>query len=419
MKKSLILPELALFITSAMLGLSNGMHHTLISVRGGLEDFPLVSMGIIMSLYYFGFLIGSKTASYYIKRVGHIRTFASFASIASAAALLYAMFPNIVFWAVMRLITGVCFAILFVAAESWLHQKATKEVRGQMLAIYMIIQFTAMAFGQFIINIADPLTFDLFVILSVIVSLSLVPLTLTKSPGPNIQESSDLSFKELFNAAPLAFFASLMCGFSNSAFFSMTAIYAADEGIKLTHITWIIIAATIGGLVAQWPVGWFSDTFDRRKITFFITAIAACASASLGVFIGSTPLMLLSAFILGGALLSIYPVAIAIAIDSVESEQILDANAAMQSIYSLGASIGPFAASLFMFMLGNEGFIFWLILTFSITALIAATRATVLPAWEPEEQSDFIALPPATPTPVTLELDERIQEEIEDFYNDE
>lgn len=417
MKKSLILPQLALFISVAMLGLSNGMHHTLISVRGGLEDFPLIAMGVIMSLYYLGFLVGSRTASHYIKQVGHIRTFASFASIASAAALLYAMFPNIILWSVMRFITGVCFAILFIAAESWLHQKVAKEFRGQMLAIYMIIQFTAMAFGQFLINIADPLSFDLFVILSVIVSLSLVPLTLTKSPGPNIQESSALSFKDLFSVAPVAFFASLFCGFSNSAFFSMSAIYATEKGIQLSHITWIVMAATIGGLVAQYPVGWFSDTFDRRKITFFITLTAMFASFAMGLFMDNLIFMLISAFVLGGGLLSIYPVAISMAMDKVKSEQILDANAAMQAIYSIGASIGPFGASLFMFTMGNDGFIVWLVLTFGITSVIAITRTTVKPEWTPEGRVDFMALPPANPAPSTVELNEVIAEEIEDFYS--
>lgn len=418
MKKSIILPELALFITSAMIGLSNGMHHTLISVRGGLEEFPLIAMGIIMSLFYLGFFIGSKTASIYIKRVGHIRTFASFASIASAATLLYALFPNIFVWAAMRLIIGMCFAILFIVAESWLHQKATKEIRGQMLAIYMIIQFTAMAFGQFLLNIANPLHFDLFVLLSVIVSLSLVPLTMTKSPGPNTQESSELSFKGLFSAAPLAFCASLMVGFSNSAFFSMTAIYATSEGITVANIALLMTVATIGGLVFQWPIGWFSDRFDRRNITFVITTTAAISSFSLGLNVYYLPLMLLSAFFLGGSLLSIYPVAISMAVDRVQKEQILDANATMQAIYSIGATLGPICASIFMFVLGNQGFIFWLMFTFGITAVIAITRTTILPkVIHHGPKGAFIPLP-ATPSPATLELDERIQQEIEDFYKD-
>jgi MFS family permease len=411
-KKYLLLPELALFIASALLGLSNGMQHTLLSVRGGLEEFPLIAMGIIMALYYLGFLFGAKLATRYIKRVGHIRSFASFASIASATALMYALFPNIFLWAIMRLMAGFCFAVLYVAVESWLHQKANKESRGRTLATYMIIQFIAMSIGQSLINVADPLQFDLFIMLSVIISISLVPLTLTASPGPNITESSGLSFKQLFNAAPLAFSASLMSGFSNSAFFSMTAIYAINQDIKVSLITTLMTAATMGGFVAQWPVGWLSDHFDRRKITFFITTTAAVFSFLLGISMHNTVFMVLSAFILGGALLCIYPVAISIAVDSVETEQILDANAAMQAIYSLGAVIGPLGAAAFMFIMGDQGFIVWLIITFGITALIAIGRSAILPAWKPKDQNDFI--PVQATSPITLELDEGIHAEIKE-----
>ena len=134
---------LLLGVFAMQLGFS--LQATALGVRAGLEGFPVTVTGLIMAMYYAGYVGGSVFTPRFVNTVGHIRVFAALASMASTSALLHALFVLPVTWVGLRLMTGFCVAGLVVVAESWLNNAAPNHQRGGVLSIYMVVTLLASA----------------------------------------------------------------------------------------------------------------------------------------------------------------------------------------------------------------------------------------------------------------------------------
>ena len=184
--------------------LANGLQGTLLGLRATLEGFSTFTTGIMMSGYFIGIFIGSLLAPLLVKRVGHIRVFSALASLASVSILFHGLYIDPVIWMSMRIVTGICFAGFYVVTESWLNDRASNETRGRILSIYMVILTLGMGGGQFLLNLANPETIELFILISIIFSVGLIPILLTARPAPVFGASASMSLIELYRASPLA-----------------------------------------------------------------------------------------------------------------------------------------------------------------------------------------------------------------------
>ena len=124
----------ALFFGIAMIFLANGLQGTLIGVRASTEGYSPFIVGIIMTGYYAGFMLGAIIIPERIQKVGHVRVFASLASIASIAILLHTLHFSLISWFLMRFATGFCFVGMYCVAESWINDQSENESRGQALS---------------------------------------------------------------------------------------------------------------------------------------------------------------------------------------------------------------------------------------------------------------------------------------------
>ena len=183
----------ALLFGILLLMLGNGLHGTLLGVRGGLEGFSANAMAWVMTGYFIGFLGGSRLAPWLIRRVGHVRVFAALASLISACLVLYAAYPNPVFWLLLRIVVGFCFSGVYVVAESWLNDSATNETRGQTISAYIIVQMVGLVGAQMILNLADPRGYALFILISVLVSVAITPILLSINPAPVFQTTKPVT----------------------------------------------------------------------------------------------------------------------------------------------------------------------------------------------------------------------------------
>ena len=100
----------ALLLGIVLIMLGNGMHFTLIGLRGGIEGFSAAELAIVTSGYFTGFLSGARFTPALIRRVGHVRVFAALGSFISAVLILYPTFANPWAWMVGRVIIGFCFS---------------------------------------------------------------------------------------------------------------------------------------------------------------------------------------------------------------------------------------------------------------------------------------------------------------------
>ena len=255
-----------------LLMIGNGLQGTLIGVRGTLEQIDASWMGFIMSAYFIGFLGGSRITPVLLRRVGHVRVFAALGSLVSAAFILYAAIVDPIFWLAMRLVVGFCFSGLYVVAESWINDMSSNDNRGQALSLYILIQMLGIVTGQLLLNTADPAGYGLFVLISVLVSISFAPILLSVTPTPVYSSARPMSLRELLDASPLGCVGVFLLGGIFSALLGMSSIYGAQRGMSVKEISWFVTAIYVGAMLMQYPVGWLSDRMDRRTLIVIITA---------------------------------------------------------------------------------------------------------------------------------------------------
>ncbi|RZV44240.1 MAG: MFS transporter [Acidimicrobiales bacterium] len=390
--RSPLLAMWPLFLGVALMMLGNGLQATLLGVRSSLEDFDTAVIGAIQTAYYAGFLIGSRFTMRALSRVGHIRVFAALASMASTAALLHVVFINAPTWFAMRLVTGFCMAGLYVVAESWLNDQAPPDARGRTLSIYMVVTMGSLTGGQFLLNVADPISFELFIIASVLVSLSLVPMSLADSRAPAFAEAKPLPIRELWGVVPSGVVTMFLSGAAAATLFGIGPVYAARVGMSTRDISLFISASVIGATIFQLPIGALSDKLPRRSVIIAV-AIGATAASVYGVTTNGGFPGLIAMFAIGATSFPIYSLAIAYTNDWVADDQRVGSSALLVMVNGIGAVSGPFIASVLMRTYSNSMY-FWMLATLhGVMAAYLLYRVMVMDAKPIEEQSTYRALP--------------------------
>ena len=397
-----------LFLGLGLIMLGNGLQGSLLSLRASLEGFTTATVGAVMTGYYVGFLAGSLIAPKILGNVGHVRVFAALASLASTAVLMHVLFVEPITWFAMRVVTGFAYAGLYVVAESWLNDRATNETRGQLLSVYMVVMGVGLAGGQLLLNLASPAGFELFILVSILVSVALIPMLISASPAPQLTEPGKMSLRRLYEVSPLGVCGAAATGFAHGAFFSMGAVYAQKMGFSVTQISWFMGLMIVGGVLLQWPIGWLSDRFDRRKILTLVTVGAALvAVAAIPVSQISHLSLLVLASIFGGLSLPMYSLCIAHTNDHLDQTHIVAASSGLVFIGGLGACIGPFSAAWLMSIAGPHGFFWALAAAHGSIGLFALYRMIAADPVPLEEQSHYVTVPPratAMASPLTEQV---------------
>ncbi len=377
--------------------LANGLQGTLLGVRASIEGFSTFTTGILMSGYFIGMFIGSLLTPVLVNRVGHIRVFSALASLASISILFHGVYIEPWVWMAMRILTGISFAGFYVVTESWLNDRADNETRGKVLSVYMVIVTGGMGAGQFLLNLAEPNTIHLFILISVIISFGLIPILLTAKPAPNFSTPSKMSVIELYRASPLALIGNCLTGMAQGTLIGLGAIYASKVLVDFEAISWFMACIMIGSLLLQWPVGYLSDRIGRRGIMAALSIVAiACCLLAPAVPKDSIWFYVVVAT-LGGAAMPMYSICIAYANDRLEPHQIIGASGSLVMVAGIGAMVGPIVIAFLMDFV-SISFYFWgTALVFSAILVFTLIRIGARPGIALEDQSDLVVGPLGTP----------------------
>ena len=392
----------ALLLGLMLLMLGNGIQGTLLGIRGVIEGFATWQMSVVMSAYFVGFLIGSQMAPGMIQRVGHVRVFAALGSMISAVLVLYAAAPDWIAWAALRVVIGFAFAGVYVTAESWLNNTATNETRGQTLSLYMIVQMVGIISAQGLLNLADPGGYVLFVIASVLVSLSFTPILLSISPAPSFAAQKRMSFAKLFRISPLGCVGIFVMGGVYSALFGMAAVWGGLMGLSVLQISSFVAAIYVGGLLLQYPIGWLSDAMDRRQLIVGVTLLCALVALVTGLISLPFPVLLVVALLIGGLANPLYSLLLAHTNDFLQADDMAGASGGLLFINGVGAIAGPLVIGWLMGQVGPGGFFLFIGALNAILGAYAIWRMSRRAAPDPAEQGSYTPLTPAA-SAVTLD----------------
>jgi MFS family permease len=358
-RRDLALATWGLFVGLALLMLAGGMFGTLLGVRSEKVGLPTGVSSLIAASYYVGFLIGSRLTLTALGMVGHIRVYSALASVLAAAMIAVGITENAASWALLRLVTGLCTAGLYVVAESWLNDLATNNNRGRLLAVYGVVTIAFFGMGQLLLFNFDPLAVTGFAVAAIITSLAVAPVALSEAAmAPNLEEAEHISLRELARIVPTGIFSCLLVGVAHGAMSGMAAIYATRVGLSPGHVGLFVALPSLGAVLLQWPISAASDDIDRRAVGF-VAAISAAGVAALLQLDSPNKVMAFVLFcLLGGLSYPLYSIAGAYTNDWIEPEHLNAAASQLVTLYGMGAVAGPFVAAGSMVAFGPRGF-FW------------------------------------------------------------
>ncbi len=429
----------ALFTGFGMIIISHGFQGNLLGIRAVLEDFNYIATGTMMSGYFIGYFIGANMVPNLVSKVGHIRVFAAFASIASLSALVHAVFVDPYVWTISRFLTGFSMIGIFIIVESWLNDRATNKTRGKVLSLYMLVTYLGMSMGNLLLNVSSPKNYEPFIMISLLFSIALVPILLTKRKPPKFKKTSSIKIKELFKISPFGSFSTFCSGFIFSAMLTMLSVYAVTMNLSVFEISVLLVGVTLAGALFQWPIGSLSDNYDRRLII-----IGCCLFASIftilsifysglsfnnllteemlrfnyftiGTGMNKTKLFIFI-ILLAGMILPLFSLNLALVNDYIPKEKFVAAGGGLNIIFGLGAIGGPIICSVLMSFLGPNGFFVHLLFFLLVISLFGIFRLTRR-KYEDNPESTFTPLPKDI-TPLGIELDPDTGVDLSNTQND-
>jgi MFS family permease len=379
-------------------------------VRATLEGFSTVVTGLVMSGYYVGYLSGTQIAPRALRRVGHVRVFAALAALASVSVLVQASWVHPLPWAAMRVVSGVCFAGIYVVAESWLNHHATRSNRGRLLALYMLVLYVGLAGGQFLLTLSNPQSQAPFMLVSALISLAMVPILASAQHTPESAAPQRVSYRDLYRNSPLGLVAVAVSGMISSIIFSMGPVYARLTGASTTGVATFMAASILAAVVTQYPVGRLSDLTDRRTLIAVACLIATIAGAIAALWPLPHPLLLLMAALFSGSALTLYSLAVSHVNDHLKPGQMVGASSRLLLANGMAAAVGPTLVGSAMALYGASAYFGTLAILTAGLSIYNAWRMTRRKAMPREHKEPFIntqqivtnaGLDPPPPEPLT------------------
>lgn len=397
----------ALLLSITLLVSGNAFLMTLLGIRLSIGAVSPDIIGWIMVCYSIGFVLGTLYVHQIIGRVGHIRAFAVFSAVAAVTALLYPVIESDIFWAILRVFSGFSIAGVLVVIESWFSSRATNANRGALFAVYQIVFYLSAAGGQLIVNVGDPSSFMPFSLAAILLTLALIPLSMTRMEAPVIEQVQRISFFTLARESFTGVSGALICGVLIGGFYALGPVYATLVGLDISDTSGFMAMAIIAAMVLAWPLGRLCDKFDRRRVMFWVALLAAVSAFAVAVF-GAGSLLALTVFVglFTGFSATIYPIAVAITNDRMESNRIVAASATLLLSYGIGSVIGPVVMAELINILGPSGLFIGNTGFLLILAVITSYRIKNTEDVAVEDQEDFVPAMPET-SPVLTEMDPR------------
>lgn len=387
-------PIASLLMGTGLLVMGTGLMFSLLGTRASDANFSSFVTGLVMSAYFAGFVLGVYLCPHIIRKVGHIRAFAAMASIASTMPILHALWMHPVYWGVLRAVNGLCLVGLYVAIESWLNMTTDKANRGRVFGAYTTVSWLALAMGQWLLLAGGELDFAPFVLASVLLSFALVPISLTSVKEPLVVEVPKLQFKFLWSAAPIGVVGGIASGLLLGALLGMGAVYGKGVGFDAKGVAMFMALTVIGGAIATWPLGWWSDRVDRRFV-IFVACIGALALSVAGyaiTWLAWEEMLPYLGFALGMCLFPLYGLAVSHGNDWVEPSRTLDMTGGLLLMHGIGAALGPTLAGAVMEAVGVSGLMAYLAVIVLCYGLMVAWRLNYYPAVAVEEKFEFVPM---------------------------
>lgn len=344
-----------LYTTTLLMLLGSGLLTTYISLRLSAIHVSGAMIGAIIAANYIGLVIGGKVGHILIARVGHIRAYVSCSGIITAAVLGHGLTDIIPVWVVLRLIIGLCMMVQYMVLESWLNDQAESSQRGVVFGFYMVASYLGMALGQVVLMLSSDLGVSTLIVIALCFALCLVPIALTTRTNVGHMSPAPMELKFFIGAIPKVLAITLVIGMVVGSFYGMAPIYTSQQALTTQQTGLFMALAIFAGLLAQFPLSWLSDRFNRNMLMRINAILLAVTALPLALFSHiSFPLLLAIGFVVSLMQFTLYPLIVALANDMIEPERRVSLSACLLMAFGVGACIGPLAVGALIEPLGGN-----------------------------------------------------------------
>ena len=382
----------ALFLSVILLQLSSGAIGPLDALSGLTLDFSKGQIGLLGSAHFLGFFIGCWWAPRLMGSIGHSRAFAAFTATGAIGMLGHMLIIDPIAWSVMRVASGLCVAGCYTVIEAWLQAKVTNKSRGRTMGIYRVADMGASLAAQMFISVLEPASYVSYNILALLCCAAILPLTLTKASQPTTPKAPRLRPMLAVTRSPLAAAGVVVAALSSASFRMVGPVYGQEVGLQINDIAFFLAAFVAGGALAQYPVGWLADKYDRRWVLIWLS-IAAIASSLISTSMSdnNTLGIFLIAFGFGFTTFPIYSVAAAHAHDFASLDERVELSASLLFYYALGAIAAPLFASFLMDRFGPDAMFVLIAVAHLLLVIFGVARMRVRPTVS--ERTPYIYMP--------------------------
>ena len=378
----------ALFLSIFFVQMGSGSLGPLDALSGSVLGFSTEEIGLLGSAHFLGFFLGCYVTPRLIGDIGHARTFAAAAAIGAIAALLHPVIQGPAYWALLRVLTGLAIAAAYTVVESWLHAKTSNQNRGRVYGMFRVVDLAGAIGAQGLIAILEPASYVAYNIVAMFCCICLLPLALTQRAAPETPTAPRLRPLKVALLSPSAVAGVVVAGVTSASFRMVGPVYGVENALSQGQIAIFLATGMLGGVAAQYPVGWIADKTGRRPVLLGLSIIAAasCLGIAYGVAPGNATAVYLAAFVFGTTAFPIYSVSAAYANDFAEPDFVVDLNASLIFFFSLGAIASPAISAWLMALAGaNAMFVFMAVVHLALVAftLFRMTRRAGAEAREP------------------------------------
>lgn len=402
----------SLYLSTLLMLVGSGLLSTYLGLRLSADNASAVWIGLLMTGYYVGLVMGATVGHRLIARVGHIRAFVASAGVVTASVLCHALTSSVEAWLLLRWLVGLGMMCQYMVLESWLNEQAESHQRGTVFAGYMLVTFLGLGLGQLLLTLMPELDFRHVILVAMCFALCLVPVAVTRRIHPAPLHPAPLEVRLFIQRIPQALTTIAVAGLILGGFYGLAPAYAAAQGLD-THAIGIFMAVTIGaGLLAQGPTGWLSDRIDRSRM-IQLNAILLTATA-LMIALSSSPLLLMVLTGLFGVMaFTLYPLAVALANDHVDQERRVQLAATLLMTFGLGASAGPVLGAVLMELAGPG--MLYVFMACSSLLLVVSVRPERVTGENLVEEAPIQFMPAAgtlATSPLAAAIDPRVDEQV-------
>jgi len=345
-----------LLFAVGILLIGHGLQMTLLPVHALTLGWTSTQIGLTGSMYFLGFAAGCVMGPGAVARVGHIRVFMVMAAAATVALLLTSLLVSVWAWLVLRCVTGMALAGLYMVVESWLTDVCPAERRGTVLSIYLVVSLLGLAAGQLPMLLTVAGDIRLFVLAAALLSAAIIPIGLTTISSPKPIPAVQVTPRTLLRASRIAVVSVVLAGMVTGAFWVLGPVVGRAYGLNAGQVGLLISVGVLGGAASQYPIGRLSDRFDRRHIIALLALLGVGIAVFGFLLAGSRTWVLYAAIsLLCAATMPMYAVCIALAAERTELT-LVELAGGMLLANGLGSIVGPLVIAPVMTAFGARMF---------------------------------------------------------------